>query len=186
QQTAQSHRDEFHQLQNAIRAAQQAVKLAQSDYLPTVNFVYDYGFEGESYKFNGDHDYWMASVLLSWNLFDGFQKRARTQQRKLEQRKLETQRDELTQQIDLQVRRAYHNLIVAQQTIEATAKRVESAQQSFHIIKRKYEEGLALQIEYLDARNAQTRAEIQHLIATFDIHIHLATLERTAAQYELK
>ena len=58
----------------------------------------------------------MASVLLSWNLFDGFQKRARTQQRKLEQRKLETQRDELTQQIDLQVRRAYHNLNFEQQT----------------------------------------------------------------------
>ena len=186
QQSARSHRDEFQQLQNAIRASKHAIKLAQSNYFPTVNFVYDYGFEGESNKFNSNNDYWMASVLLSWNLFDGFQKRARTQQRKIAQQKLETQTDELTQQIDLQVRRAYHNLIVARQTIEATIKRAESARQSFHIIQRKYQEGLAPQIEYLDARNTCTRAEIQHLIATFDIHIHHANFEHAAARHPLK
>jgi len=183
QQNARDHRDEFDQLQNAIHIANHQVKLARSAYLPTVNFVYDYGFEGETYTFNGDHDYWMASVVLSWNLFDGFQKQARTQQQKLNKRKIETQQTELEQQIALQVRRTYHELQAALQAEKAAQKHVESARQSFHIINRKYEEGLAPQIEFLDARNAHTRAEIQHLIATYTIHIRLAELEQASASY---
>lgn len=185
QENARNHRNEFQQLQNAIRIANQQVGLAQSAYLPSVSFVYDYGFEGETYKFNGDHDFWMASVVLSWNLFDGFQKQAKTQQQKLNKRKMETQQDELEQQIALQVRRAHHELQAALQAEKAAQERVESARQSFHIINRKYEEGLAPQIEFLDARNTRTRAEIQHLIATFTIHIRLAELEQAAALYTL-
>ena len=186
QQNARTHRDEFLQLQNAIQIATQQIGLSRSAHLPTVNFVYDYGFEGETYNFGGDHDFWMASVVLSWNLFDGFQKQARTQQQKLNKRKIETQQDELEQQIDLQVRRAHHELQAAIQAEKAATERVESAQQSFHIVNRKYEEGLAPQIEFLDARNTRTRAEIQHLITTFTIHIRLAELEHASATYTLE
>lgn len=185
QKSAQAHRDEFRQLQNAIHIAKQQVGLARSAHLPNVNLIYDYGFEGETYNFGGDHDFWMASVVLSWNLFDGFQKQARTQKQKLNKRKLETQHNELEQQIALQVRRAHHELQAAIQAEQAATERVESAQQSFHIINRKYEEGLAPQIEFLDARNTRTGAEIQRLITTFDIYIRLANLEHAAAMYKL-
>jgi outer membrane protein len=186
QQNARVHRDEFLQLQNALQIATQQIGLSRSAHLPNINFVYDYGFEGETYNFDGNHDFWMASVVLSWNLFDGFQKQARTQQQKLNKRKMETQQDELVQQIALQVRRAYHELSAAIQAEKAATERVESAQQSFYIVNRKYEEGLAPQIEFLDARNTRTRAEIQHLITTFTIHIRLAELEHASAMYVLE
>ena len=183
QQNAQNHRNEFQQLQSAIHIAQQQVSLARSANLPNVNFVYDYGFEGETYNFGSDRDFWMASVVLNWNLFDGFQKQARTQQQKLNKRKLEAQQDELKQQIALQVHRAHHELQAAIKAEKAAADRVKSAQQSFHIVNRKYEEGLTPQIEFLDARNTLTRAEIQRLITTFTIHTRLAELEQAAALY---
>jgi outer membrane protein len=186
QQNARVHRDEFLQLQNALQIATQQIGLSRSAHLPNINFVYDYGFEGETYNFDGNHDFWMASVVLIWNLFDGFQKQARTQQQKLNKRKMETQQDELVQQIALQVRRAYHELSAAIQAEKAATERVESAQQSFYIVNRKYEEGLAPQIEFLDARNTRTRAEIQHLITTFTIHIRLAELEHASAMYVLE
>lgn len=182
---AMERRDEFRQLRMAIRVAEQSVKLARSAYIPGVSLVYDFGIQGTNYRIRRDDDYWMASIVLRWNLFNGFQDRPKVEQQRLERRKIETQLEELERQIALQVKRGYHNLLVAERTLQSAAERLASSRASFTIVQRKYQEGMAPQIEFLDARTTLTNAEIQQIVITFDYRIRLAEFERITASYEL-
>jgi outer membrane protein len=182
---ALSNRQELKQLAAGIEAASSGVKLNRSAFLPDVFAVLDYGFQGEKYHFGPKDDFWMASLILEWNLFNGFQDKSKTQQAVLEKKKIEARRQELENQIRLQVREAWHNLLVARKDLQSTRDRLDSQKKSFEIIDKKYQQGMALQVEYLDSRNNYLQAEIQQVVATFDYHIRQAEFEKTVAGYDL-
>jgi outer membrane protein TolC len=180
-----SRREELEQLRHAIAAAASHVKLNQSALLPGITAVVDYGFQGETYRFTNKDDYWMASVVLSWNLFNGFQDDARKKQALLEKKILEKQSQEAEIQVRLQLQDALRSLQVARQVLAAADETRRSAEASFHIIAKKYEQQMVPQIEYIQASNDLTAARTAHLIAGFDLHIKEAQLESASALYPL-
>jgi outer membrane protein TolC len=182
---ALSNREELKQLEFAVEAAQNAVNISKSAFLPDVFAAIDYGFQGEEYRFNEEDDFWMASAVLRWNLFNGFQDRAKIQQTTLVKRKLETQNSEIVQQIQLEVREAYQNLIVSRKSIKSAEDRLSSAKKTFEIVDKKYQLGLIPQIEYLDNRNNLIEAEVNQVIIRFDLYIRQAEYERVLAQIKL-
>ncbi len=177
-------REELEQLESGISAAANNIKLASSRFLPSVNFVFDYGFWGEDYRFSGDDDFWMGSFLLDWNLFDGFQKKSKRDQAVIERKELETRLDEVQQQIKLEVQEAYDNVVVAKLAIASSRDQVISARKSFRIVRRKYEEGMSPQVEFLDARTTLTRSEINHIMAQYTYLVRYAELERVTASLD--
>ncbi|MEE9431949.1 MAG: TolC family protein [Melioribacteraceae bacterium] len=179
-------REEFSQLEVANKVAEKSKGLAQSNYYPGLVLAVDYGFQGEKYKFGKDDDYWMASLVLNWNLFNGFQDNAKAEKAELEAKKLSAQILEIKNRVKLQVREAYKNLIVAEKTIQSTKERLESYKNSFRILSRKFTEGMASQIEYLDARNKLTQAEVLAIIAQYDYKQKIAELEQIVALIDLK
>jgi len=179
---ALANRLEFRQLGSAIGAADNTVKLNTGSFLPGISGVFDYGFQGEAYKFTEKDDYWMASLVLQWNLFHGFQDKSKITSARLERNKLTAQLDELTNQIKLQVQEAFDNLTVARQAIVSANERLASARNSFRIVTRKYEQGMAPQIEYLDARTTYTNAEVNYIISKFDYFIKCAQFERVVSR----
>jgi outer membrane protein TolC len=183
QERALGKRYELAQLESGIEAAKNGVRLSRSTYLPGLVFAFDYGYEGEDYRFGGDDDFWMGSLVLQWNLFSGLQRKARTDQARAEEQRLIAQLDELRQGIRLQVTEARENLIVARETYEAAQARVESATKSFDIVNRKFREGVSPQIEFLDSRTTMTRAEVNFIVSTFDFHIRYAEYERVIGAY---
>ncbi len=178
-------REELRQLQSASSATENAVRLSNGQYLPNLNLVVDYGFQGEKYNFNEDNDYWMASAVLSWNLFEGFQNNARKQQAVLEKKKVDTRHNEVRQQIKLQVEDAHKNLEVSFKKIRTAKQMVKSAQETFKIVSKKYAQGMVPQIEYLDAQTNLTSSEINLLVNRYDSMIKLAVFERVTAGLEL-
>ena len=182
---ALDHRAEFAQVQASIEAAQYNIRLQGAQFLPAVTAVLDYGFQGEQYRFSGEDDFWMASLVLSWNLFNGFQDSEKKLQARVEKKKLQARQLELEQQIRMQVREAYHNLEVTRKTIRSEQDLLHSRREAFHIVAKKYEQGMVPQIEYIQARNEYTRAGINRIIAVFDCHIMKARLEQASAFYPL-
>jgi outer membrane protein len=166
------------QLRSGLEAARSGVSLARSAYLPDVLFALDYGYQGEVYRFDEDDDFWTGSVVLQWNLFSGLQRSARVGEARAEEKKLTAQLKELQQAIRLEVREARENLLVAREAHDAAEARLKSARRSFEIVSRKYEEGMVPHIEFLDARVAMTRAEVNLITTTFDCHIKYAEYER--------
>ncbi len=180
-QKALKQREELKQMEEAIKAADNSGKIAKASFLPALNLVADFGYQGEEYRFGKEDDYWMVSGILQWNLFKGFQDDARRQQAYIEKNKLETQMRQLKLQIRLQVQEALNRVITAKKSITVAEERVTSAQESFKIVEKKYREGMAAHVEFLDARSAMTRAEINRLIAYYEYLIYQAELERVTA-----
>jgi outer membrane protein TolC len=186
QEQALSAREELRRLASAAAAAGAGVRIASTRFLPSLVLAADYGFQGTEYSFTDEDDFWTASLVLSWNLFNGFQDKAKLRQAKLDRREREVQLQELREQVKLQVRDAHHNLQVAQRSMAVARDIVESNRKSFAIVERKYREGMAPQIEYLDARNSLTKAELNLVITTYDYQIRYAEFERIVATYDIQ
>jgi len=185
-QRALAHRNEFEQMQNAIKAASHQIGLAKSSFLPSVFAVFDYGIQGEEYRFGEDDDYWMASLIFEWTIFNGNQNRAKKAQARLEKKKLEVQMQELDKQIQMQVTDAFHALKAARLAVTAAEEKEKTAKRSFEIVSKKYEYGMAAQIEFLDARTTFTNAAISHIIARADFFIKKAQFEHASALVNLE
>jgi outer membrane protein TolC len=179
-----STREEIEQIKQAISATGKNAAIVRSKYYPGLNAVFDYGFQGVEYSFTKDDDFWMASLVLEWNLFRGFQDKAKLEQVYLERKKLSTKEEEIRNLIELEVERIYDNLTVTRKTIDVARQQVESARASFKIIRKKYEEGVAAQVAYLDAQTTLTNAAINEVISEYDYYITYANFERIVALYE--
>jgi len=186
QRSAISYRDEFRQLESAISASSASVSRSRSAYLPTLLFVLDAGIQGEEYGFTDGYSFYMGSLVLNWNLFDGFRTRANTQAARIQQNKLIKQKEELEKKISLQVQEAYDAVQVGlTYSLPAAEERVRTAAGSFRLTSRKYEEGLESLVTFIDARTSLTQAEINLNITYTDLLIQLADLEYAAALYPL-
>jgi len=179
---ALNQRREIVQLTHAINASQSVVGLASANYYPGLNVVLDYGFQGAEYRFGGDDDYWMASAILSWNLFNGFQDSQKRQQAEMNYKILETQLLELKQNVRLQVKEVFHGLETAKKNYESAIEQENFNTESYKIISKKYEQGLVSQIELIDARVNMTNSKIGTVVNYYSYLIkHTEFLQLTGS-----
>jgi len=138
----------------------------------------DYGIQGVDYRLNRDQEYVQASAILSWNLFSGFRNRARIKQSVLDREMANRQMEEVKKQIELQVINTMNDLMTAEKGIVAAEARVRSAREGFRLVKRKYGEGQANMIEFIDARTTLTQAEENLIISRFTYLSAFAEFEK--------
>jgi outer membrane protein TolC len=178
-------REEFKQVQSGVAAAEKSVSIYTADFFPTVSLGVDYGFQGNRYDFNSDQDFATVSLVAQWNIFNGFQDKARREQAKLESNRLKTRYKELESQIALQVRVAFDDASIAQKNIAVAEARLRAAEESFKIVSKKYAQGQASQVEFLDSRTSFTNAGINAIITRYDALIKQSEFERVAATINL-
>lgn len=166
-QQAVQNREEIKNLEQYGHISDLSIKMNRSSRLPDLFVLADYGFQGESYQFNKNQDYMQASVVLSWDLFNGFQNKARIRQALIQKEMVERQLDEAKSQIELQVINAMHELKASEAGVTAAENQAWSAREGFRLVRRKYEEGQASLIEFMDARNSLTQAEENLIISRF-------------------
>ena len=85
----------------------------------------------------------------------------------------------MKKQIELQVVQAYYELETAQQTSISSQSGVRSTARSFQIISTKYKEGQAILLEYLDAQNKFTTAQLTQSINHYELLRKEAALNKT-------
>jgi outer membrane protein TolC len=178
---ALAQREELAEAGAGIQAAHAGVRLAGASFLPTMSVALDYGFQGRSLAFNGHDDYAVASLVVSWNLFNGGSDLARRQSAQADEERLTLRRRELEDQIRLDVRQAYGAAVVARAAIATADARLAAAGRSFNLVRRRWEEGLASQVEFLDARTAYTNADLNRVATVYRYAARYVDLERAAA-----
>ena len=75
--SALENREELKKLSSYSNISDMQIKMNKSGKLPDMFVAVDYGFQGTDYRFNKNQDYVLASAILTWNLFSGFQNKAR-------------------------------------------------------------------------------------------------------------
>jgi outer membrane protein TolC len=179
--SALANREELKKLDLYNNITDLQVKMNQAGALPNVMIVADYGIQGENYTVNKDSDFGQASAILSWDLFAGFQNRAKIRQAKLQKEMLDQQSEEARKQIELQVINAMNELKTALAGIEAATSQVKTAREGFRLVKRRYEEGQANLIEFIDARTTLTQAEENMIISKYTYLADYAEFEKVCA-----
>lgn len=180
-QRAQRAREEIEQADWGIRASEAQERLARSSFLPAISIAVDYGVQGNDYRFDTRNDVTVASLVLSWNLFNGGQDAARRQQAAIDVQRGRVGKQEAEQQIELQVRQAYDGVVVSKKAISAAQDRVNAARRSFELMRRRHAEGVASQLEFVDARTALTSAELNWILTRHQYVANYIELERVAA-----
>lgn len=183
--SALSRREELRQVDAGVRAAGAAVGLATSSLLPSLSVALDYGWQGRDVEFNRRTDFMVASVVLSWNVFDGGRNLAARQRAQAEADRARMARRDVEDAVRLDVRQAWDAARVARSAVGTAEDRVTAARRSFELVRRKYEEGVASQIEFVDARSSLTRAELNRVLTIYRWGIRWVDLERAAALREM-
>ena len=173
-------REEIRMLENYSNITALQVKMNRAAALPGIFMVVDYGFQGETYAFNREQDYLQASLVLNWNLFQGFQNRAKISQSLAKGEMAEIQLEETRGKITLEVINAGHALNASEAGVAEAGNRVRSAREGFRLVQRKYQEGQASLIEFMDARSALTQAEANLIISRFAYLSDIAEFERAS------
>lgn len=176
-----AHREELQQADGGIRLSDAGRRSAATAFLPVVSLAASYGVQGERYRFNGANDVGLASLVLTWNVFNGGQDDARRQQADLTRDQAMTRRRETERLVQADVRNALDGVVAARSATRAATDRLAAAERAFALVERRYGEGLATHVEFLSARSAFTAAALNDVITRYTLAARGVELERAAA-----
>jgi outer membrane protein TolC len=178
---ARDNRPELAQADRAVRAAAAQTDIASSARRPTLSLGVDAGTQGERYEFGRGRNFATVSLLLNWALFDGGSRASEVSAARASERRARTQRDELAQQIELEVRQSLDQLETTASSLRTAAARTDAARAAFRIASRKRDEGVISQVEFIDARSALTGAELNLNVTRFQLLARQADLDFATA-----
>lgn len=153
-------RPEVGQVERAAQIAAAQVDIAAAARKPTLSLGVDGGMQGETYEFGRGRNFATISLLLNWTLFDGGTRRAELRAARIAERQTALQREQIGQQIQLEVQQALDRLQTADASLRTAEARAAAARAAFQIASRKRDEGVISQVEFLDSRTALTTAEL--------------------------
>lgn len=180
-QWAAAHREELAQADGGIRLATAQQRIAGAAFRPSVGVSLSYGVQGDRYQFDAQHDVALASVVLTWNVFNGGQDRARREQASLMRDEATLRRQDAERGVATQVANAFDAFTASRTAVNSATDRFTSAARAFALVERRYAEGLATPVEYLSARAAFTGAAINRVISRYTVFARFIELERAAA-----
>jgi len=174
-------RPEISRLEGLRRASEAQLNVARKQKWPTLSLGLDVGTQGEEYRFGDGYNFGTVSLIFTWKLFDGGGDSARVRQARAEQRQLVLRQEDIAQQIRLEVQQAHDRLVSAHDSLATAEARAQAARAAFHIARRKRDEGVINQVEFIDARSALTRAELNLNLTRFDVLERRAELEHATS-----
>ena len=166
------------------RAAQEQLQGAKAGYLPRVSAFgsvdYDYGS-----KFNSDGKSYTGGALVQWDVWDGrlTQAKAREAQANLEIAQEEERKLRLA--LDLEVEQARLELKTANESLAVTEQAVAQASESAEITRSRFEQGMALSTQVIDAESALIAARVRRAEAEADQRIAVAALRKALGLSQL-
>ncbi len=176
--SAIAHREEIKKLEQYSAISQMNVKRNQSGKLPDMYLVVDYGYQGETYTFNHESEYSQASALLTWNLFKGFENRSKIRQAQIDKKIADSKLEEAKRQIELQVVSTLNELKSSEKGITSAESALSNAREGFRLIEKRYSQGQASLLEYLDSRNTLTQSEENLIISRYRYLSSFAEFEK--------
>ena len=111
---------------------------------------------------------WTATLSLSMPIFDGFTTTAEIRKAKTDNQDANLSLEQLKQQVELDVRRAYYTYQESGERLKAQLKTIEQAEEGLKIARLRYQNGIGTQLEILSAEAALTQARTNYVQATHD------------------
>jgi outer membrane protein len=166
-------------------AAEAAVKSALSGFLPKVS-AFATAEHNHGWKFNSGGNNYTAGLLLNWKLWDGHLTRGKVAEARAEADFVNEQQRRLRLAIEFEIQQAKLQLETSEERVEVTRKAVELAAESVQLTRVRFEQGLALATQLIDAETALTGARVRQAQADADRHIAVAALRKALGLPQLE
>ena len=169
---------------SSLRAEQagKVVRVAQSDYFPTLSLVGNYSRFGDNPSVSGsdyqNQESWYVMGVASWNFWEWGKTKFRVDASKAKENQALEATKELNDQITLEIKNAYLILQETESQIIVWQKVIEQAEENFRISEERYKERVATSTEVLDAQTLLTKAKSEYANALGDYNVNYAKLQR--------
>jgi len=176
-QTAIVRRPELHQADNNVLIAQRLIKLAGVSLLPSLSIVGNGNYNGHV-SGNSSHDTVSLSAVLGIPLYDGGTTRAKVKEAQSDLRSQEITRDQLRENVSIEVRQALSNINDAQTRAASAGVGVAQAQEAYRLATVRYQNGIGTILDEVNAQAQLAQARTNLLNAQYDYQTSLAQLTR--------
>jgi outer membrane protein len=169
-----------------LHSARAQLGMARSTFLPYLNFYGSYSWDNadlDEIKYIRRRDYnWTLSAYVSFNIFDNFTKNYNLSYAKASRKSAEENFNQKKRDVALELKQAFLNVQEAEQKIDLTKKKVESAEEDLDLVQEKYNLGSASILELLDAEVSFKEAESDRVEAFYDYNLAIAEFEKAVGK----
>jgi outer membrane protein len=173
-------------LRHTVQARAAEVNVAQSDWYPQVALTgsYLYARPNEQLfppedKFQGT---WEAGVQLSWDLSLGFGTDAATDRARAQWQQARYELQDRRESVRAEVKKRVEAVAEARQAVRAATTSLESARAASRAVQSRFEEGMVVVSDLLDAERALREARSQLAVAQAEYAIARAALDRAVGR----
>jgi outer membrane protein len=174
--SAEENRPESRQSRLAAELAEAQTSAARAALRPQVLFRVSFEADRQRFLTRGGAN-WFAGAFVGWNLFNGFADQARIREASEALARARAQQRQTSAALRLEVRKAYSDLMAAEERLEVAAASVAMAEENLRIIRNRYEAGLTTVTELLRSETALLEARLRRLAAVHDQRVAAAGLE---------
>ncbi|MFZ2330852.1 MAG: TolC family protein [Atribacterota bacterium] len=163
--TALQNRPEMHNINQQKVIMEGMVDIAKSNKKPQIVMNMESGLAG-----------WKVAILGEVPIFDGGVNKSKIKQAEMNLSLVEQSKKQVEQLIELEIRSVYLSMKEAEKLFKVTEQGIKDSRESFRIAQVKYNEGVATNIEVIDAQSALIEAETNHLNALYEYNTSWASL----------
>ncbi|HEX6905443.1 MAG TPA: TolC family protein, partial [Terriglobales bacterium] len=164
------------QIEAQQMAQERSVSIAKSAFGPRLNAFG--GWETDSSTLSQvQGNNWVAGLELQLDLFQGGAKKAQLTREKALQERMAAAHQAASDQVRLEVRRAYYDFDSARQQVGVAQAAVGQAEESMRINQNRYDAGITTITDLLTIEEAMRRAQTDYWEAVYRLRTSYANLE---------
>ena len=168
---AMKYRPEVLQAAIAVQEAERNIDIADAGNKPTVAITG--GNDWADNTFPG-----IDANKRSWKVADGGATKAKVNQAKQDLLVARETEQKTREAVQLEVKQAYLNIRSAAQKVEETQTVVDQARENYRIQNIRYQAGVGINLDVLDAQLSLNEAQVNHIQALYDYNVGIAKLEQ--------
>ena len=172
---AEKERSEIKIIDNQLRVLDFQETAARSGYYPTLFAQGGYNYKENRYEFPSEN--WSLILGVNLNVFSGGSTKAEVSKVLYQRQQLLEQKRKLIDDIKLEVEKNYLDLKNALEKIQVTKDAVGQAEDNLRINKIRYEEGVGMSTDVVDAITLLTTAETNYYRAVYELQRARAGLQ---------
>lgn len=173
---AQKYRWELIEADYNVLIANETLRIAKAGYYPTLSVGGGYNWNDNNFP-GFEHKGWNAQGGLSWSLWDGGATSAKIKSAKEGVKEAQEKLLQARESVELEVRQDYLNILSYKEQIRASEAAVAEAEEAYKIATVRYQSGVGINLDVLDAELQLNTARTNYITALYDYNIGLATLE---------
>src|SRR5579884_463984 len=182
--TAHSRRSDLNRLSANVQISEEQVTIARGTFLPTLRLEgrYNWLHQNPQTPFSITNDR-SALLIFSFPIFEGRIRVAELAQARSRNRQAVLQKELLSDQISVEVRRSLLNLNALTSEVEVVKAQVAFARENFSLVSRQFAVGLATNIDVLDANASLISAERQLTKTIYDREVAILQVEKSVGAF---